>query len=676
MSRSLVVVLCLACFNVDQAARFRQAVIQSKRGPFSDPEDLVCGSKKIRTLLSQDHRNIPFTNIFEITDAFIQSQTEAIEKIQRDLSVLEGKVARARVHEQLQPMDPAGLKSAIIDSVSSTGSCGSVEALQQSECGNVRKPRIDYHCWEDAPTAFSQTITNLMSSRLFPEKSSVVTACKEIFASEGCDDFCHDIIAKASAATSELVGATHRSGQASDELIKKYDLLHEQLSYEQGLRDDCASTKETLESFEQTFRPLQAVISGRVGEEREAKNKMWDAEGLLEDMIGQVNEQDVRFKRAQELLGQADQAVAGADESFQRASDHTAAVTQKQSAATQELDAANDWLSKAMAANKAAEEIRFDVVRVMMDMLLFYDEAVRTPLRKLGIDNTVSFATKFPDVQALPSRGDLLKSLLEFKGFCTDHATTEALSVVEPKEYQVDENGDPMRPLPRPHLALQLCSKLNDNVDSDMTKVVENIENEVNKRTKALVDQFTTIQSWLLSTRFVQPDRLDKSKAADEIDHLREVMAVMSGTDIYKKYLTYWRFDQMFEKSVALLNDILERADQRLLKVTDEFNALTLLLSQAHADEAEAQEKLEQAISTQAIRAEDMQEAQRILNELTEQRDRFQSNLDELTEAWRRAKAALEGSKEKLQHTHKMALSFAELFKSLVSPDGAVAESA
>jgi len=76
--------------------------------------------------------------------------------------------------------------------------------------------------------------------------------------------------------------------------------------------------------------------------------------------------------------------------------------------------------------------------------------------------------------------------------------------------------------------------------------------------------------------------------------------------------------DKPSNRLLEVVSVELHRAcDQRLLKVTDEFNALTLLLSQAHADEAEAQEKLEQAISTQAIRAEDMQEAQRILNLVT-----------------------------------------------------------
>jgi len=314
------------------------------------------------------------------------------------------------------------------------------------------------------------------------------------------------------------------------------------------------------------------------------------------------------------------------------------------------MTSAQVTLQGAQAAANTLKLLKEAVSVSMMNMQLYFEEAVRAPVRKLGLGEDVNVDGFFPkSLTALPSAGAMRAGIESLSTFCNLPETRRALASTKAKPEQVQA----------------LCDIGN------VPEVEGNIDAAVQDRVDKLKESLRSVQSWVVDTykgqKGFDKTKVDEGVAKGEPVGLREVIAVFSQTTYYRNYLQEWKLKGKFLRLYNTLFAALAQAQAAQEQAATKLAAVKTQLQAAEQAQATAQTAVAQAIEAKQVAAGKEAEAQAALQTLSSGTQQLRVNLQALEAAFAEATRRYNAALAALSDTHREGVSLLQALEELES---------
>lgn len=197
-------------------------------------------------------------------------------------------------------------------------------------------------------------------------------------------------------------------------------------------------------------------------------------------------------------------------------------------------------LDAADAASAAVSDFKDKLSTALSGLVDYYDEAVRQPLRSMGIREEVNMEDRFPDPSETEAAKALHNGIEATKKFCAENKGKLA------KLPEIEADGAKLT---------SICDAQNwDVVESEVQAVV------TDKRQRSIANLKLVQQKVKKYTGSVA------NKDAGEVEGVWKAMAIYSDTEFSKNYLSGWKFSQDGAKAglmmqlASALNNAREKA--------------------------------------------------------------------------------------------------------------------
>jgi len=311
------------------------------------------------------------------------------------------------------------------------------------------------------------------------------------------------------------------------------------------------------------------------------------------------------------------------------------------------LLASEQQLKKIQDANSILQQLKAAVSETMLRLVLYFEEAVRRPVRNLGFGEKTDVDRFFPeDVGAIVSAVDAKISIKSLASFCSSSTTQSALNAVS-----------------KPGVDLSVLCVIGNVPDINM-----DIDLAVTQRVEHLKESLRRVESWLdpykgqtnVDEVFVE----DGVKKGEPVG-LREVISAFGQTTYYKNYLKQWKLKGKFLELYAALGAALEQAQDEQNEADAQLVAVTMKLQAAAQAQTVFKEALASALDTNEVAQGQQQQAQQLLQQASDAAENLAQDLKALQDAVEEARRRYEAAIAALLKTHQEHTSLVELLQFL-----------
>lgn len=633
------------------------------RSLFLGSNGLICGGREIHSLLTSGTsadsvRNLPWSNILAIAEEYVKTQSKAVEQLDVEQREVLAAIPAAEKAEAPAAITEEQMRVVILSALTAEGSFGSLEVAKASQCGSLRtQPRVSKGSYGAASRAFVSAATQLLSGgairtsseRLRSFCGSLLEASRSGNASAGpssCSELCQDFADNAQQISDSKAGAFAVTSKTSNKLRAEAEEKGNKLKFEMAKLSDCKAAKSDLESFRQQLEGLGQNIRDEHEKFRVARTALTDAEWELQDLSAEVEKQMQTVHKLVEVLqgkGKEEQEVQA---QLREVEVQVTAVDRAIQESLNLLRQAETEVKKTESASLVANGFKSALSAVMLKMSLYFDAAVREPLRNLGLGEKVDVAAAFPEASHLEARKAARKSLEDLKAFCDDESTRRTFLALNKTDIPVGS----------------LCDF------GDVREVVGEIDGAVQTRVQNLVTDLKGVQSWL--DTYKGQEGINKSVVEElvkkgELHGLREVATGFGHTQFYLGYLSHWKVSEKFVSLYDTLGAALRAAQGTEAQVKASLDELRSQLNQVSTKKDKAADSLKHAMDANKIAESNKTTAEVQYQQLSGQHGSMKSHIDELSKAAAAAQARWADAQKALESTHRQGVGLVQLVEEL-----------
>jgi hypothetical protein len=629
---------------------------------FTEDAGVVCGSHEIHDHLSSDSsvdriRSLPWSQVMTVAENYVTKQQGNVKVLQAELAAIQERVDRALKAEKPKPLGVNEIKAAVTAAVSAQGSYGSVAKAAATQCGAIRpKNRADRAptgAYEAADAAFKAGVPGMLKGGLTRvEGDKLRSACESLLQASGDETFCRELCQSfadaAQAVSDSTVVGSAGSGPSADELLKQAQEKAAQLKLAQTQLSECQEAQTDLSAFRNELEGLQVVIKDEFEKVRAAKSALYDADDEMAILEEDLEAQAETVKNLEEVLAGKTQILLAAQAELEKVAQQNANLQTAITAGQGSVKEAVEQVRRASAASQAAQELRGQVSTLMLKMALYFDAAVRKPIRDLGLGEGVVISDYFPsNVRNLPEADVTQRSLSVLRNFCDSESTRKAFSeAVGGKAAALEE----------------LCSF------GSVGAVDKEIDDSIASRVTALKADLNQVQSWLNEYRgeaSMTAEQAQKNVEGGEPAGLRQVSTIIDATNFYTGYLVHWKVDAKFVKLLASLEESVATTKASQAQFEEALKQLQTQLAAGIEAYKAAAAAVKAATDSKQIAADKLNDAKDEYNALVAEQKALEDKLAALEDALAAAQAAYQAAIASLQTSHAEATAFMQMLQSI-----------
>jgi len=638
----------------------------------------VCGKPEIRTYLAMDTKDVSEQTWQNVKNT-AQSQLEEMEKTEvkltQELSDLNAKVTAKGLENTLSSLTTEESK-VLIQSIFGDGSFASAEEAKSIDCGYDDEAEEysqdkDYEqLFENSVVVFEQKANaalegtgSSISREVFQDSCYDLIGASDTMCGTLCDDLTN-VAAGIKVTSNAVIG-----GLTKEELIQLATEKRGELDRAKAVLEECRQSIEPINELVRQFMEASATVTLQRKSCGKAKRSLKMLEMKLKKVKKEFEEKTIADEEARKAFEQAldDEAVAKEEkemaEEYLKTWQAELKVIEEQIAQTEiEVAKTEKALSRANDASAAVTDFKDKLATALLGLVTYYDEAVRQPMRNMGIRDDVNINMLFPKPTDTDAAKNLKQNLDATNSFCENRIEDfEKLPEIVVSDTQLTA----------------ICkSQKWDTVSGEVEAIVST-------RQKKTISNLKTAQKKVVPYSGVLAD-----KAAGEVEGVWMAMALFGDTGFSKNYLSGWRFDKngeskggkagfMMELAVAL-KTTREKAEDNWKKALQKLKDLEVSKEQVLGILETAKEMLEEAIKLYDAAVENRQEKQEKAKEARKALELVTARKIELEKACSDATSDLDGkdallkdADEALKNTHTVAMqSFMELLHASEQQEG------
>mmetsp|Transcript_26030 Transcript_26030/g.78562 ORF Transcript_26030/g.78562 Transcript_26030/m.78562 type:complete len:668 (+) Transcript_26030:81-2084(+) len=619
------------------------------RAIFARPRNQICGGGEIRALLTANPsvdgvRNMPWPKVIAIADDYLKTQTTSIPDLTKRIEDLKAQIAEKKHQESKRVITEDEVKGLITASLEAEGSFGSLENARQSKCGGAdraicRKLKVRASAYRKCSAAFEVKARDFFTGKVKVKGSEFRKVCDEVLPGDSmgviasyCDELCQTFADIAQTLSDQTAG--EHAGSSSVQLETKLLDMQQQLKYAIAEREECQNARDALMGFRIQLDGLQKDIKRQFERVQDAREDLAEYEETVYDIEEELTAMEEAVAGAIQTVSGTGTKVTVARKALNELKDKEKEARTRLTSTQDSFKVTNNLLGNAHAVNEITGQLKGLVSQTMLNMALYFDEAVREPLRNLGLDESMDVDDKFQESPAsLPSATDFDESVGQLDSFCKKEALPAFAKV----------SG-----------SVKLAPICNIGATSE---VIGGVNEAVSARMESVKDTIKHVKSWLdpyKGTKALTEEEAEQLVKQGEPLGLRQVMGDFGQTTYYKNYLKYWKVTAKptFLDIYAKLGGEIEKLQKELDDLSQSITALNTALNEILAKLRQATTNLEGAIKADEIAVDKKDKAQAALQEQREVLSRASDRLAALKKAAEDALNSYIAAKKLLEEVH------------------------
>jgi len=637
---------------------------------------MVCGKPSIRKALTgnvQDISSQSWGSIQKTAKDAVTAMAKAVNKADAELVELEAAAAKKALEVFASPLT-SGEITALIGSALAFDSADVAKAVfaKSIDCGygDAASSENEDQFEESIDEFRKQAKETIGTAGRSIVRTPFMEVCWALIGDESttCGDLCWEFVEIAleiqPEITHDLAGKTH------DQLVREVDAKRKELAQAEKDHAECVDSVATINGLVVQFIAAKESLQKQRRSCSSTRRQLNSQEKKLVKLTVEFDKATKKDEEAQDALKAAmeGEAVAldmknMAAETLKMWQEHMAALQIAIVAQTKLLSKTEEAVRRADAASAAVSDFKGKLSTALLGLVTYYDEAVRQPLRNMGIREEVDIESLFPTPKDTLAAGNLVKSLAATEAFCKEKLAKFA------KLPEIEASGTKLT---------AICDSQNwGEVSGEVDTVV------TSKRARAI----TSLKS--AQKKVASYSGLLADKATGEVEGVWKAMAIFGGTDFSKNYLSGWRFAQeglgkgskagfMMELATALKQEreaamaLWEEAKVEMRKLEEEEKNVkdTLVVCEKFLQDMIVE--YDAAVKTREKAADDAKKARDALDLVREQKERMEKAIENTKTDLVKLNAAVEQANADLKESHETALgSFMELLHASEQQEGA-----
>eukprot|EP00418_Pyrodinium_bahamense_P015724 CAMPEP_0179124354 /NCGR_PEP_ID=MMETSP0796-20121207/58762_1 /TAXON_ID=73915 /ORGANISM="Pyrodinium bahamense, Strain pbaha01" /LENGTH=734 /DNA_ID=CAMNT_0020823013 /DNA_START=82 /DNA_END=2286 /DNA_ORIENTATION=- len=612
--------------------------------------DIICGGSEIWTLLTGNPtvggvQGIKWEKIDATAREYIKTQQALEGRLNTQIESLAERIEEKKGKEQIKGIAPEQIRDLISTAV--TAGFESLESGQRTKCGvpSIR-PRAPRGAFRKSEGEFRSASESFFTGDVRLGSAPFLDVCSELLSCQDeepcyCPSLCQvfrDIAQEISDAT-----AGANAGATVEELMRQQKEKLEALEKAKQEEAECRQARETLGTFRAQMEELKKGVKVRFDDLRAAEEALDDAQWELADLEDLLAKEQDSAASALQALEKAGEEFEAARSAFEALQEQEAALGGQLNASKASLQAGRQELERAKSADRIVGDLKNLLSVTLMKMQLFFDEAVRQPVRSLGITEERALLGELfaADLSGLAAAGVMKTAVESLHTFC-------AVDAKEPFEAVKDKVD--LSPL---------CEMGEvDAIDTDLTTAVAT-------RVGTIVELLEEVRAWLnpfKDQKNMTNEKLKELHEAGEPSGLREIVSVYGETRFFS-YLKDWKAGGRFLKLIAQLGEAVESLGVALKNMQEDLDKLKEEIQKTMAARQEAQEALEKAAMAVQLAEDTKAEIDRKVKELEEQGVEMKNEIAELEAQVAEARRKFEAAKNLLLEEHQKSTSFLQFWE-------------
>lgn len=584
-------------------------------------DSMVCGKPSIRDVLKKDTKDVNS----QVWASVAKTADEAVTKLAADVAqknqeLLDLEAERDRKAGQAAPaeLDSAAVKSLISGAFGGDANFADAAEAASTDCGYGMD--IPYEQMDHFANAFYTAVDKftaaaepaLKGAGKMIVKTNFLATCGEVLPGDMCAGLCEEFSYAVAAANA--VGGVAMGSPTHAELVVMCRDKREEVKQLTNTLTECQESVKEIKKLREQFIKNDEIVTDSSRKVGTTTRRLKMKENMLRVVTRQFHKAVEEDKKARAALAEAlEQEEAArlnkvdAENTLRMWEEHMAALLKAIEAQKIVVRQTEEALRAAEHASRVVVEFKDKLSTALTALVAYYDEAVRQPLRVMGIQEEVAIASLFPDTSSTQAAQNLAAGVSKTQEFCT----TKGATLSAPAVAGIEAEGAKLT---------ALCTS------QDWSAVSGEVEAAVNKRKTRAIANLENAQKKVVSYTGVTA-----SKDDGEVEGVWKAVAIYGDTDFAKNYLSGWKFDGTSAAKGSNAGFMIELA--RALNTARENAAK--LWEQAKKDLAALEEEKAQVEEILVV-------ARQYLEEMIAEYEKAVKNREEKQELARKAKEALD----------------------------------
>lgn len=620
-------------------------------------EGIICGTAKIKEALVSGSQNVPWAEIVRMAEGYLAKQEFELEAVLVKIKLEQANLEKALQAEAVADFSADGSKlTELMGPVFEVFE--SAAMMKESFCGAKRVGKRRFSdVYEPAILSFQMSITSALKEQMFTMNDGDVTAqtCLSILGMESvegrdadaCKSICAEIASQARNLTSTLA-LRGRGAQPSKDIEAELERLRGMAQSLKTLMGDCANGRDELVRFKEEMEVLDTQLVDERSVYAAASSKLREATFDLEDLEEQAAEHTKVLGRLLEILDQMQLVESGLQVELQNVEAEASEVQKAISEHTVRLRQVEAQIGAAQEASAATRDFRSKLANLLLQMLLSFDGAVRTPLQLLGLGRGVNIVELFPSSAIESVRSSTLAALQDMVDFCEKDSTRDAFGKAQ----------EAVRGSEEPTNFGELCEV------SDVSSIAGNFGDIVQQRVDGVVKLLVSAQSWMYDFKGQkQADESNSSSPSAEPEGLRKIVSIYNESPFYKGYLKNWKIGGTFQRYYVALALALKQSQETEEQLMEELYGFQRKLQGLMKQIQDTNERLDAALISSKEAGMNVDEAQQVAAQMESSRLSMQQTVAQLTQNAVVASKGVESARRSVEKTYVEATAFLQVLQ-------------
>lgn len=638
---------------------------------------MVCGKPSIRDALKEDTKDVSEStwNDIETTATYqVGEMAKKVKTLAAELVDLEAKTDAKRKEGKDSELSAEECSDLIKSAFGGTGFPSAAEA-KTIDCGYGDD--VDYDNMEEYEAQYAEMQPNFEAKADAEIKDAgraikntvFEQACSALIGDEDttCGLLCYEFTEYA--ASVSVRTAKNMAGPSLAELVAASEKKRSELKAAENEHTECVESVQTIKTLHDQFVKAKTTLKTQKRSCGRTTRMLKGQQNKLKKVTKEFNLKTAEDKKAQEelreaiaLQNEARQNKEDAAENLRMWEEHMRKLKIAIEEQTKVVAQTAEALRIADAASAAVSDFKDKLSTALNGLVDYYDEAVRQPLRQMGIVEEVKIETLFPTPMETMAAKNLQQGLAATKDFCAAKMDTLA------KLPEIEASGKKLT---------SICDGQNwDVVSGEVDAAV------TTKRQRAIKNLEIAQQKVLKYTGLLA------DKAEGEVEGVWKAMAIFGNTDFSTKYLSGWRFDldgvkkgtkagymmelaRALKKSRERAAQLWDEAKENLKVLKEEKQQVADILVVAEEYLKEMIAEYEKATKAREIADEKARVAREALLKVTAEKEALEKKVAGLIISLEEAEKEVAQATSDLKKTHETAMgSFMELLHASEKQDG------
>lgn len=644
-------------------------VIAMLSSPVYAGDSAVCGKPSIREVLKKDTKDVneqTWASIQKTAEGAVADMARDVERKNQELVDLEAQVAAKKGQSAPTLLSEAEYTAVIGGAFGGDANFADASEAAKYDCGygmDVPFERMDFfaEAFETAMAQFRTTSESaLKGAGKAIQKTDFSKACLALLPGDTCASLCDEFGFAAS--DNSATGGVAMGSPTYEELLVLAAAKREEVSQAENVHKECTESVTTITRLREQFVKNDKVVTSSTRSVGTTSRKLKMRENMLRRVIIQFNKAVEEDKKARAALAEAikqeeeaKQNKEDAAENLRMWEEHMAALLKAIEAQKEVVRRTEEALRAAEAASRVVVEFKGKLSTALTALVDYYDEAVRQPLRVMGIREEVTIASLFPEPSSTQAAQNLAAGLTKTQEFCA----SKKASLSAPAVAHIEADGSKLT---------ALCD------GQDWSAVAGEVDAAVKTRKQRAITNLEQAQQKVVSYTGVTANKAD-----GEVEGVWKAVAIFGDTGFAKNYLSGWKFDGSATAKgsnagfMIELARALDTARENARKLWEEAKAQLAILEEEKVQVEEILEvarqylqemivEYEKAVKNREEKQELARKAKEALDIITARKVQLETEIGKLTAEKKSLEEAVDEANANLKATHDEALgAFMEL---------------